>query len=279
MLFAIGNSPANQDGSVIVDVDQEGVIIPQYPLSEQGCSLTIIDGVNTIIPGVDPLETWELGNIYIDGAKKRTLPNTIHAFGATMHNGSLFVATGGHAGDLETFRGYVLKSSDLGDTWSGVEVANYRAYDIISFNDLLYVIADNFQEPILIVSDDDGETWDLVTGVVPELSKVPKMIVWDNKLILLRHTHEIYSIDGAGIVLVYPSPGYVITPTFNMFAVNGTDLFVLCTDRIYQTSDLETWTWYCDLGRPCTGLAVWSGFGLIASEIGSDARLLRIPFV
>lgn len=283
MIFSIGNSPANQNGSLLVDVDQVGNISPIYVPSEQGSCIDIVsDGMNIIIPGIDPTELWDFGNVYLnDGSwsKERTLTNVIHSFGACFHNGDLFVAAGGHVGDLATFRGYVFKSSDLGQSWSSVQVSNYRCYDIESFNNLLYVIADNYQEPFLAVSDDDGDTWNVVTGVVPELYKSPKMVVWNDQLIILRHTHELYSIDLLGNTTTHAPPVHVITPTFNMFAVNGLDLFILCTDRIYRTSDLETWVWHCDLGRQCTGLSVWPGFGLIVSEIGSDARLLRIPLV
>jgi hypothetical protein len=283
MIFATGNDPGNQNGSLLVDVDQLGNIVPVYVPVEQGSCIDIAsDGSNIVVPGIDPTESWAFGNIYLNNgawSKVRTMTNVIHSLGTCFHNGNLFVATGGHTGDQATFRGYVFKSADLGQSWSSVQVANYRCYDIESFNGNLYVIADESNDPTFYYSDDDGDTWNLINGVVPELSKAPKMVVWNDQLIFLRHTHEIYSIDLLGNVLTNNAPTHVITPTFNMFAVNGVHLYILCTDRIYRTTDLETWEWYCDLGRRCTGLTVWSGFGLIVSEIGANARLLKVPFV
>lgn len=281
MIFAIGNDPGNENGSVVVDVDMDGNITFQYALQEQGAAVTILDSEGDIIvPGIDPTESWDFGNVYIGGMKKRNLTNVIHSFGACLHNGYLFVATGVHLGDESTFRGFVFRSSDLGDTWdSPVQVSNYRVYDIISFNGLLYVIANNFQDPFIAVSNDDGQAWQVVNGIVPEI--LAKMVVFGDFLIILSHTNELVSIDTSGNLVTYDPPPYQsgISTEFNIFAVNDTYLYVLCGDRLYRTADIAEWEWYCNLERQCTGLAVWPDFGLIVSEIGTDARLLRIPFV
>lgn len=279
MLFTIGNSPANENGSIVVDVATNGTITFQHVLQEQGAGVVVLDdGINILIPGIDPTESWDFGNVYVNGTKKRTLTNVIHSFGACLHNGFLFVATGVHLGDETTFRGYVFRSNDLGDTWDApVQVSNYRVYDIVSFNGLLYVIANNFQDPFVAVSDDDGETWDVVNGVIPEA--LSKMVVWANLLVILSHDGQVATVDISGNVNNYDPPTYMepINTSWNVFAVSGTYLYTICNDRLYRTNNLTSWEYYCDLGRPCTGLSVWTGFGIIVSEIGTDARLLKIP--
>lgn len=281
MIFAIGNSPGNENGSLLVDVDQVGNVVPVYAPAEQGSCVEIIsDGMNVIIPGIDPTESWLLGNIYLnDGSwsKIRTLPNVIHALGACFHNGKLFVAAGGHTGDLQTFRGYVLRSEDLGQSWSSVQVADYRAYSIVSFNNLLYVVGDEFLTPTLYWSDDDGDTWTELIDFYPQ--KKPRMVVWNNLLVIAELFGGYKTINNLGEITRYTPPPHYTVFTWNMLAVHDGYLYVLCTDRIYRTTDLVSWEYYCNLGRQCTGLSVWPGFGLIVSEIGSDARLLRIPLV
>lgn len=278
MLFSIGNDPGNQDGGIVVDVDQEGAITFQYDLAEQGAAVCILDSGSVVVPGIDPIESWSFGNIYVDGTKKRTLPNVIHTFGACFHNGYLFVATGGHTGDEATFRGYVFRSDDLGDTWEGpIQVSNYRVYDIISFNGLLYVIANHFQDPFVAVSDDDGDSWEAVAGAVPE--GLARMTVFGDLLIILSHDGDLIAINTAGELAVHDPPNYnsPINNRWNCLAVSGDYLYALCNDRLYRTDDFAGWEWHCNLERACTGLVVWPDFGLIVSEIGSDARLLRIP--
>lgn len=279
VLFSVGNSPGNEVGSVVVSVDTEGEVSFEYALNEQGSAVTILNsGGSILIPGIDPNESWDFGNLYVNGTKKRNLTNVIHSFGACLHNGYVFVATGVHTGDEETFRGYVFRSDDLGETWdSPVQVSNHRVYDIISFNGLLYAIANNFLDPFLAVSDDDGQTWETVADFLPET--LSKMVVFGDLLIVLSSDNNICAIDTNGDVELFDRPdGQTINSKWNIFAVNDGYLYVLCNDQLYRTADLLEWEWHCDLEKPCISLSVWDEFGIIVSEIGTDARLLRVPF-
>jgi hypothetical protein len=71
-----------------------------------------------VIPGDDPRESWDFGNLYIKEAgtwrKVRTLPNVLHCWGLAYAGGVLLALTSGeHQPEL-------LRSSDWGATWEPV---------------------------------------------------------------------------------------------------------------------------------------------------------------
>jgi hypothetical protein len=76
----------------------------------------VIDG-QLVVPGNDPMESWELGNFYRleqDGWKKyRTLPKGIHNFDMIKFDGVLYAALGTESGAV------VAASDDNGMTWRG----------------------------------------------------------------------------------------------------------------------------------------------------------------
>jgi hypothetical protein len=127
----------------------------------------------------------------------------------------------------------------------------------------------------LFVSDDDGDTWEQVPDVSPK--KVPRKVIWNGQMVFFAGADKLYSLDTNGDITVYDPPDYLINYAWNMLAVSGSYLYILCSDRLYRSDNLETWEFYCDFGRTCVGLSVWDGVGLIVSEQGSDARLLKVP--
>lgn len=286
MFLAVGNDPGNENGASIIQVDQLGNLTFEFELDEQGCYDLLFDGDTLIVPGTDPIESWALGNVYTRDnlgvwAKLRTLPNTIHSFGACTHNGDLYIATGGHIGDQTTFRGYVLKSSDGGQTWVSTLVSDYRIHDIISYNGNLYVTADEFLDKTFYYSTDHGDTWNLLISMVP--NHKTRMVKWtgleNERLVVLRDAPGIYTIDQSNNVLLYSEPPNSVLREFNTMSVIEPHLYVLNETHVYRTQNLIEWEHYCELDNPCISLMSWPGFGLIVSEEGPTARLLRIPFV
>lgn len=280
MLICIGNDPANNNGSAVIDVSSTGSITFQYILAEQGASPTILQQESTvIIPGIDPIESWDFGNIYLDGVKMRNMPNVIHCFGACFHNNRLYVATGAHLGDESTFRGFVFSSDDLGQTWSSVQVSNYRCYDIVSFSGNLYISANNFQDAFIAVSTDDGDTWTTIPNIIP--ATTPRMIIALGVVVVIGTDGDIYTIDSSNNVTQYDPPDFSInTSSWNIMVTHGSWFYLLAGDKIYRTNNFNAdWEYYCNIGVPCDGLVVWDGVGLIVSEVGPMARLFKVPLI
>ena len=89
-------------------------------LDEEIWRLNII-GDSLYIPGCDPRESQNLGNLYIktSGAawvKKRTIPGGIHTFDVAEYDNKLWVGVGAHTG--YTGATAIQSSADGGNTWS-----------------------------------------------------------------------------------------------------------------------------------------------------------------
>jgi len=98
-----------------------------------------------LVPGTDPKESWDFGNLYIkenhQWRKLRTIPNGIHVFDAAYFNGKLYVTTG-------TERGAVLyESSDWGETWK-----RYSTDDVDEFHDGRYWEMEVLDDALLVTS-------------------------------------------------------------------------------------------------------------------------------
>lgn len=87
----------------------------EITVDEDSAELFRVIGGRLYLPGKDPKDPWELGNLYQkhEGAwrKQRTIPNGIHAHGIAWHDGRLFVTTGTDSGAV------LYASTDWGDTW------------------------------------------------------------------------------------------------------------------------------------------------------------------
>lgn len=288
MFIAVGNDPGNQNGSAIYQIDTDGNLTFEYQPAEQGCLIELLidpDSGDLIVLGIDPTQSWALGNTYHrSGAgvwtKNRNMTNVIHAIGGCFHdNGDLYVGVGAHEGDSSSWEGRIFRSDDLGLTWSSVLVSTYRQYSVVSFNGNLYSIA-GYGHPTgaLFWSDDDGDSWAEIVGL--GVSRHPRPKVWQNQLIMIKENGGvIYAVDTSNVVSTNPAPpSPIVKDEFNIMAVEGNWLYVLTEAGIYRTDDLTTWRLYA-IVPDCVSLLLWPGEFFIVSEKGTSARLLKIPLI
>lgn len=283
MIVTFGNQPAGEDGAAIYDVSVDGILTHQFTLDEQGSHDVHHHSTGEIVVcGTDATNDWSLGNIYVqDGAgwrKKRTLPNAMHVWGACEHEGILYVGTGSHAGDNATWMGQVFWSDDFGDTWLGhADVNSYRIYDLISFGGKLYAQGQPLSmDQALYMSEDDGVTWQIVNGVVPRPRH--RLFTFGGNLMIVDNGLSKFTVVNLAGVISEISPPLPIANSFNVVAVIGDNMYVLCgagEDKIYRY-DGAAWHYHCDLGERCVSLLNCENEFLIASTIGLDAKILKI---
>lgn len=284
MILVLGNLPAGEDGAAIYELAEDGILTHLLNLDEQGAhDIHHHHTGEIVVVGSDPAngDGWQFGNLYVckNGvwSKKRTIPNGLHAWGACEHNGLLYLATSNHAGDNTTWLGQVFWSDDFGSTWLGhAKVNDYRVYDIYSFNGRLYATGSPGYGHHLYLSDDDGATWQIVSDVVPRPR--PRLIEYNNRLLVTDWSlARFLMFDSSSIVTELAVPE-LITNNYNIAAVIGTDLYVLCganSDHVHRY-DGSQWHYHCELGKPCCSLLNFEDTFLIASTMGKDAKILKV---
>lgn len=284
MFIGLSNSPGNDVGAHVAQVDSLGNMTAERTLDEQGVHDMLYDGDLLIVPGSDPHpDSWAFGNLYTRTAggvwtKLRNMTNVIHSIGACIHEGELYVGVGAHTGDNQTFQGRVFRSADQGASWSSTLVAYYRVYDVASFDGRLYATTNPTPFQRLYSSTDDGDTWSLVSGVTPALK--PRLVVYDGRLFGVTSTGTLFGVaEGNHTINFYTLPE-TIADNWNVLAVHSSGFYALTGtgDKIYHSEDMGTWNYHCDLESDCVSLTAWDGVGLIVSEKGTAARLLLVPF-
>jgi hypothetical protein len=113
-----------------------------------------------VVPGNDPMESWELGNFYRlekDGwTKYRTLPNGIHNFDMIKFDGVLYAALGTESGAV------VVASDDNGVTWRAHQLLpvirgfHARAHSLFVLSGRLYASATGRMGAVVFVLTRDG---------------------------------------------------------------------------------------------------------------------------
>ncbi len=138
-----------------------GTVVREGEVDEEEISRFEIVEDTLYIPGADPREGWELGNLYRrepggNWRKLRTIPRAIHAAALTGHAGSLYV--GLKATDTVPwyvdFNGYgsaVAVSEDRGGSWKVFPLGGYAVQTFLQVSGRLYA-TDVFPGPGL-------ETW------------------------------------------------------------------------------------------------------------------------
>jgi hypothetical protein len=98
------------------------------------------------VPGHDPKDSWQFGNIYMtsDGVhwlKKRTIPNAIHTYSLNHFKGRLW------AGLANANGAAVAVSDDSGTTWKVQNFPNVaRFYDFLVVDEQIYVVGPVFDD-------------------------------------------------------------------------------------------------------------------------------------
>lgn len=97
----------------------------EFVVQDESVDLFRVYGDTLYVPGTDPQESWEWGNLYTKRGgvweKMRTIPNGLHTFDVAEWNGSFFVACGTESG------GQIYRSEDSGQHWTACERAHPMA--------------------------------------------------------------------------------------------------------------------------------------------------------
>jgi hypothetical protein len=278
LLIGLSNNPGNYDGALIARSANGSTFTTERVLDEQGTHDMQVVGGRVFVPGTDPVEPtdeWKLGNLYERGVsgvwmKRRTLPLTIHALGSWHDGSALWVSGGMHTGDNVTWKGQVLCSTDDGETWTAVDINNYRIYDVIGHAGRLY--ATGFTAALVAQSyssDDDGATWTQVADVTPAIK--PRMIAFGSSL-LVAGERNLYRIDGAHNIITHALP-FAITGLWNVLATDGENVYALDdSGYVWRSADLTSWERYTYVPS-AIAITWWGGVGLMISDSGVNARV------
>lgn len=150
--MAVCTSPMGDIGGDILAYDPAtNSVSLEYQVHEEGNLVLCVLDEMLFCPGLDNLDGWEWGNIYLDDGtgwqRKETLPEAIHVHDLVMHEGRLFASTGiGPPG----YEGVLYASDDLGDSWEEIlrvdshppESYFRRLYGLASWEGSLFVQSD-----------------------------------------------------------------------------------------------------------------------------------------
>jgi len=280
LLLGLGNNPGNSDGALITRTPDGSTFTTEQVLTEQGVHDLQVVGGSVFVPGTDPAYTddWTLGNLYersVGGVwtKRRTLPLTIHALGLWHDGSTLYVGGGMHTGDNATWRGRLLRSTDDGATWADqIDVNNYRLYDVIGHAGKLYATSYDYNGVNYLVdllTSTDGLSWSSVISSYSGLKS--RMIKFGDDLIAGGNS-MLYRITPAHVISNL-SITFQISPQWNVFATDDTNLYVLGSDgTIWRSDDLVNWARYTHVIN-AVAIVWWSGVGLMICDAGVNSQI------
>jgi hypothetical protein len=292
--------PAEANGALFSKYENT-TLTAIYQPSEQGFIEMTHDIAEPVIhiPGPDPTDPappdggsqWDWGNTYVYTpttqlmTKHRNLPNVIHTWGLESTSDGLYAAVSSHMGDYETWTGEVFRSQDGGESWTRMAnkdagVGDYRTYDIIQFNNKLYVIwNDALNDPCgLAESADGGTTWTRL----PDFSGLTycrsRLIIYNNQLLALASARDgILALDTNGNVTTHIFPGFRAQDwSYNAFAIDAQNrLYTLTEDnRILRTADLTNWETMAASDRDFMAIAYWPAQDqIVIADRGTAGRI------
>lgn len=289
--------PADIDGSLLTFTD--GVTVTQaYSLSEQGFIGMIEVSGTLYIPGVDPTyaDGGDLGNVYTftlsgEPVKYRNLPNVLHTWGLwyDLAGTTLYAAVSAGVRPTTTWKYYgeVLRTTDLSLGWEqvaeGGDVGAYRTYDVISFNNELYVTwNDVYTRPCgLARSADGGQTWIRLAELVEKTACRPRLIIFNDQLLALALGQDgLYAVSADGSVTEYPFSGFTVTDWAYNYAVQDAAgrLYVVAPHgRVLRTEDLIHWETLVATDRVWVTVGYWPAHDwLILADRGPNARVWKL---
>lgn len=280
LLVGISNSPGNDDGGVLYAYDGSTFAL-ETVLDEQGVVDMLTVGYDLIVPGLDPMDDWTLGNFYRKSggawAKIRTMPNVLHTFGMAYDGTYLYAAVGAHTGDNRTWTAQVLRSADSGQTWPQIStLGTYRCYHVKSWNSKIFASQCGNTDEQIMVSSDQGETWSR-TGVY-YCQHRQRYLEFDGRLVGVTGaaSNQLFAISADGSVTYYDLP-FAVAWQFNAMCIAGDSVYAVASDGyVWRSADLTTWTRYANLPG-AVSLAHWpSQSCLVASDRGASAKLWKI---
>lgn len=289
LIIGVSNSPGNDNGGLIARLAPGGDLSLETVVNEQGVhDIEIFDG-EIFVTGTDPTDGgWDLGNVYrsVGGgwSQYRTLPNVIHALGATKLNGEYWVAAGAHVGDNTTYSGRLYRSTDL-QSWTWQEIGavingtlyTYRVMDVANHGGTWYATAMWGINNTRLLTSQDGCVW-TQTDLQP--SVYARYIIHSGMLCMANQGgFEVYAFGEDGSQATIDLPESVrLSDRFNILASDGAYLYALDNaGYILRTSDLVAWQRYSYVANAIS-VGYWPSQNcLVVSDRGAQAKLWRIP--
>ena len=264
--------PTHMDGALLA-VFADDRITPLAQLTEQGVMTMDVRDGTVLIPGVDPCcpDSWEFGNFYTYSktsglVKRRNLPLVIHSWGLWIDRtgDAVYVTTGSHLGDRETFTGEIWRTDDLAVTWNRVAasaqgVGGNRTYDILRYHGRLYAVAGDPGMVCRVVAEPAGDaTWqDVLTD--RRVACLNRMLTFGDNLVLLDVSLDaVHVVSPTGDVVTADLPFQVDPLVFNWAAVTPRHVFAVASDgRVFGTADLGRWDLVATVPQPPAAIAYW----------------------
>lgn len=286
--------PAASDGALLTSYDGRA-LAAIAPLNEQGIVDMTAVGGKLYIPGVDPCcpDDWAWGNTYVyqppgPVAKYRNLPKVIHSWGLWFDekDGALYAAVGSYSRDRRDWSGKVFRSTDQAKTWVLLAdrddgVGKYRTYDVIGFQQKLYVAwNDVLEKPCgLAESSDGGETWTRLLGHQTDCGA--RLMVLEDRLLALKSDRRGFvAVDASGSTAEYDFPGFRVPGwAYGYLAYDNRGYLYTITDdgRVVRSSDLITWETLASTDLAFITISYWPAKNwIIVADRGASARLWRI---
>lgn len=275
-------------------------------LDEESVNEIVSHNGTLYIGGVDPYDSWALGNIYTytnsTFTKIRTgngLTNVIHTWGLHIDSyGTLYAAVSSHDGSfLGTCNlgvscfGEVFKSTNNGTTWTEVSrLGNYRVFDITRFNGNLYAlyVNDVTADNNLAYSTNDGSSWTTLKS--NDGLRRTHLTEFDGKLIMLGNgtsNDTIFAVDSSNGITSYTLPFSVgvlyddatYFSNYNQFVVADDGFLYTISNEgdVWRSSDLTNWLKVADTGSEFISIGYWSQRNwLVLSTRGASATIYYI---
>jgi photosystem II stability/assembly factor-like uncharacterized protein len=292
--------PSELDGALLAKF-QSNSLTAIYQPSEQGFIDMTPDATQPVIhiPGPDPTDPalpggsqWDLGNSYVftpttpmTVTKHRNLPNVIHTWGMESTTNGLYAAVSSHLGDYKTWTGEVFRSTDRGANWTRVAdktsgVGDYRTYDIIAFNNKLFVVwSDDYGSGCgLAGSSDGGVTWQRIGEFSSYTYCRSRLFIYNNQLLALSSARDgLLALHTNGSVTLHPFSSFKVQDwVYNALAVDASNRLYTVTEdgRIVRTSNLTSWETLVASDRDFITLAYWPNQDkIVVADRGDDGRL------
>ncbi len=270
--------PAEQNGALITQFENNQISAIYPPLSEQGVHDMEISGTNLFIPGVDPSEPgnppceneWRYGNFYKINLNQTPrvvtkyrqssgLNYLAHMWGVDSSTTELLAATStwndpsSNQTPCSLSVGYLFKSNNQGQTWTRINppVNNNRVYDVIRFNQRLYAISGTLTQTILTYSNDNGQTWTPVSNV-NIASYNQRLFIFNGELYGAVNSSKLFKVNQnnqfASFNLAQSNPSAIMptmsydSPFFNSITHDDTYIYIMTKDkRVARSVDLVSW--------------------------------------